>query len=127
MRTTAEVMRRYVLVLCVLMSGQLAGMLQAEGAKTYYFQLISGSNKELEPNSKAKPVGSKLRSQLETKFRWKTYAEVSHGECTLSERKVTTIKLPGKREMQLELHGKLIEARLYRDGQLVRKAREAAD
>lgn len=120
-------MIRYLLVWCALMSGLLAGTLHAEGVKTYYFQLICGSNKELAPDSKAKPIGSKLRSQLETKFRWKTYAEVSHGECTLGPHKVTAIKLPEKREMQLELHGKLIEARLYRDGQLVRKAREAAD
>jgi hypothetical protein len=64
---------------------------------------------------------------LEAKFRWKSYSELAHGECSVSELKTTSIKLPEKREMQLQLSGKSIETRLYRDGQMVRKSRENAN
>ena len=120
-------MKRYVWLWCVLATGLLAIGLRAEQAKTYYFQLIAGSNKELSPESRAKRVGAKLRAQLETKFRWKSYSEISHGECALSEHNITTVSLPEKRELQLELKGRVLEARLYRDGNLVRKTRESAN
>ena len=100
---------------------------RAEEARTYYFQLICGSDKPLPASPEAKPLGVKLRSQLEGKFRWNIWTEVSRGECILDEHKTTTIKFPDKREMQLDLDGKVIEARLYRSGQLVRKSRENAE
>jgi len=115
------------MMLCLLALVSLRGNAAAEEGRTYYFQLLCGSDKELPPKADAKPIGAKLRSQLEARFRWKSYAELTHGQCTVSDFKTTTIKLPERREMQLELSGKTIEARLYRDGQMVRKAREHAD
>jgi hypothetical protein len=105
----------------------LCADMSAEEGRTYYFQLICGSDKELPAKTGAKPVGPKLRSQFETKFRWKNWAELSHGECMLAENETRTIKLPEKREMQLELSGKTLEVRLYRGGQLVRRTRGNAE
>ena len=120
-------MKRCWLVLCLLGLSWLPAGLAADDARTYYFQLICGSDKELATKVDAKPIGLKLRSELEAKFRWKSYAELAHGECNVSEVKTTSIKLPERREMQLQLSGKSIETRLYRDGQMVRKSRENAD
>jgi len=115
------------MVLCLLALVSLRGNAAAEDGRTYYFQVICGSDKQLPAKADAKPIGAKLRSQLETKFRWKNYAELTHGECTVNDFKTTTIKLPERREMQLQLTGNTIETRLYRGGQLVRKSREHAN
>ena len=110
----------------LLATGWLGREAMAEEAHTYYYQLICGSNKPLPASDQARPVGLKLRSRLDGKFRWNIWTEVSHGECSVSEGKTTTIKFPDKREMQIDVDGKTLEARLYRAGQLVRRSRENA-
>jgi hypothetical protein len=101
---------------------------RAQEARTYYYQLISGSDRALPLTGEAKAVGPKLRSQLEAKFRWKHYAEISRGKLTLATNKTSSIRLPEKREMQLQLvSSKTLEARLYRGGEVVRKTRENAN
>jgi len=120
-------MRRCLTILSLMVMISLCADALADEGRTYYFQVISGSDKELPAKTGAKPVGPKLRSQFEAKFRWKNWAELSHGECTLTENETRTIKLPEKRELQLELSGKTLEVRLYRAGQLVRKTRGSAE
>ena len=101
---------------------------RADEARTYYYQLISGSDRPLPAQGQNKAVGPKLRNQLEARFRWKNYAEISRGECTLNANTITTVKFPEKRAMELQLvNPKTLEARLYREQVLVRKTRENAD
>ena len=118
-------MNRLFVMLCLVLLSHVG--LRAQEAHTYYFQLICGSDRPLPAKGDTREVGPKLRSQLEAKFRWKNYAEISRGQCTLSANKTTSIKLPENREMQLQLvSAKTLEARLYRGRDLVRKTRENA-
>ena len=120
-------MRRLIIICCAAAALCWQGGLRAEEARTYYFQMICGSDRDLALKGDLKAVGPKLRSQLETKFRWKNYAEVSRGKCVVATNRTTSIKLPEKREMQLQLiNPKTLEARLYRGKDLVRKTRENA-
>lgn len=120
-------MKRLVILLCA--ATVLSALpTEADEARTYYFQLIAGSDRALPIKGETKAVGPKLRNQLEARFRWKNYAEISRGECTLNANKTETVKFPEKREMQLQLvNPKTLEARLYRGHELVRKTRENAD
>ena len=124
-------MKRLVIILCAA-TALLPSALRADDARTYYYQLISGSDRNLPNKGESKAVGPKLRNQLEARFRWKNYTEISRGSCTLDANKTTTVRFPEKREMQLQLvNPKTLEARLYRaEGHaqvLVRKTRENAD
>jgi hypothetical protein len=104
------------------------GGLRAEEARTYYFQMICGSDRELPLKGDFKAVGPKLRNQLEAKFRWKNWAEVSRGKCIVATNMTASIRLPEQREMQLHLiNPKTLEARLYRGKDLVRTTRENAN
>jgi len=60
-------MNRFFLVIAVASMGWLSGNLPAEESRTYYFQLIAGSNKDLASKPGAKPIGVKLRNELEAK------------------------------------------------------------
>ena len=121
-------MKRLLIMLCTATALSWQSSLQAEDARTYYYQLICGSDRNLATNAQAKPIGPKLRNQLEAKFRWKHYAELSRGQCTLATNKTTTITLPDKREMELQLiNPKTLEARLFRGKEMVRKTRENAN
>src|SRR4051812_41218087 len=100
----------------------------ADDARTYYFQMICGSDKDLSKKPGARPIGEKLRTRLESPFRWKHFADVSHGEFVLpSDHGRALVKLPENRELRVHRMGGQIEAQLYRNGQLVRTTRGAAN
>jgi hypothetical protein len=121
-------MKRLFIMLCTFVALSWQSGLRAQEARTYYYQLISGSDHALPAAAQAKPIGAKLRNRLEAKFRWKHYAELSHGQCTLADNKTTSIRLPEKREMELQLvNAKTLEARLFRGKEMVRKTRENAN
>jgi hypothetical protein len=121
-------MKRGVLVLAVVCTLFLAKEIKAEEGRTYYYQMVCGSEKDLSKKPGAKPIGSKLRNQLENRFRWKHFAELTHGECVLpSDRGTVIVKLPEHRELRLHRNGKQLEAQLFRNGQVVRTTRAAID
>src|SRR5437667_2488840 len=120
-------MKRLVILLCAA-TALSAFTLKAEEARTYYYQLISGSDRALPIKGETKAVGPKLRNQLEARFRWKNYAEIARGECTLNANNITKVRFPEKRAMELQLvNPKTLEARIYREQVMVRKTRENAD
>jgi hypothetical protein len=121
-------MKRVLTGLAFLCTLSLVADLHAENdARTYYFQMICGSDKDLSKRPGAKPIGEKLRNQLESPFRWKHFADVSHGEFVLpSDHGRALIKLPENRELRVHRTGNQIEAQLYRNGQLLRTTRGAA-
>src|SRR5438046_723010 len=96
-------MKRLLILICGAATLVLPVGLKADEARTYYFQLICGSDRDLPIKGETKAVGPKLRNQLETRFRWKNYAEISRGTCTLDANKSCTIKFPDKRQMELQL------------------------
>ena len=120
-------MKRLVMICCA--AAALCGQgLRAEEARTYYFQMIRGSDHALPLTGDVKAIGPKLRNQLEAKFRWKHWAEISRGKCIVATNLSASIRLPEKREMQLQLiNPKTLEARLYRGKDLVRTTKEDAD
>src|SRR3954463_11405930 len=121
-------MRRGALILAIVCTLFLAVGLKAEDARTYYYQMVCGSDKDLSKKPGAKPIGTKLRSQLETRFRWNHFAELTHGECVLpSDHGSVAVKLPEHRELRLHRNGDRLEAQLLRNGQVVRTTRAAVD
>ena len=121
-------MKRLVTGLAILCTFASVTTLRAQNeARTYYYQMICGSDKDLSHKPGARPIGEKLRTQLESPFRWKHFADVSRGEFILpSDHGRALIKLPENRELRVHRTGTQIEAQLYRNGQLVRTTRGAA-
>jgi len=114
-----------LVVLCTLLAA--LGTHAAE-ERTYYYQMICGSDRDLSRKPGAKPIGLKLRTQLETPFKWKHWAELSHGTCLLPpEHGVAIAKLADNRELRIHRDGSQLHVELLRNGQLVRTQRTDAN
>jgi hypothetical protein len=75
-----------------------------------------------------KPVGPKLQKRLSPVFRWDHYWEVNRLMVNVEPTKTKRLHLSKDREVEIVPRGEReIEIRVYRDGQMIRKSRQAAD
>jgi hypothetical protein len=75
-----------------------------------------------------KPVGPKLQKRLSPVFRWEHYWEVNRVMVNVDPAKPKRLQLSKDREVEIVPRGEReIEIRVYRDGQMIRKSRQAAD
>lgn len=112
----------------LLLFGVHAACLAENKAETFYTQLIRGSDQEMPPDAKWKPVGPKLSKQFGPQFRWKNYWEVNRQSVSILPGKKARLRLNSQREIEIEVrNAEESEIRLFHDGKLVRKSRQALE
>ena len=99
-----------------------------EVGTTYHVQLIRGTSQPVPTEANWKPVGPKLQKRLSPVFRWNYYWEVNRVAVTVDSAKRKRLHLSKDREVEIAPRGEReVEIRVYREGQLIRKCRQAAD
>lgn len=94
------------------------------GDVTYFVQLIMATNEDGAKEKGWKSIGPKLQKELSPVFQWKQYWEVSRTKVDVSEAKVSRIRLNATRELAILQQEGRLELRMFRDGKLVRKAKD---
>ncbi len=75
----------------------------AEGAPTYYVQLVRGNNEDKPPAPGARLIGPKLSKSLHSVFRWKSYWEVSRQKVAVTAGEKTKVVLSKERTVEIDL------------------------
>jgi len=100
--------------------------LAQEGPRTFYLQLIRGTDQDQPQQPSWKPVGDKLSRQFVPRFRWKTYWEIARTNATVEPGHMAHVRLSADREVEIDLRKPAEpEIRLYTQGVLSRKCRDS--
>ena len=89
----------FILALVLLASTVAA----AEGAHTYYVQLIRGTDTAQAPQPKCRHAGPKLAATFGPVFKWTNYWELSLREATLRPGEKARLRLSPEREVEIDL------------------------
>ncbi len=89
-------------------------------SKTYYVQLVRGTDQDNPPQPGAKAIGPKLAKRLQPVFRWKNYWEMNRVKVTMEVGKKTRVRLSKRHEVEIDLSaaGKRT-IHFYQDGKRV--------
>jgi hypothetical protein len=92
----------------------------------FQIQLVWGTNGEKPADRPLKPVNPNLEERLKGVFKWKNYFEVTSKPLSVPENGVQKIQLSKKCDVEVrDLGGSNVEVRLFGEGQLVRKVKQA--
>jgi hypothetical protein len=90
---------------------------------TFWVQLVNANQAASVQPANWKPIGPELNKRLADVFRWREYYEVARQEVQVEPGKIAKAKLASEREVAISFKSPTeLEVRLYRDGQLIRKA-----
>jgi len=93
-------------------------------ALIYTVQLVRGTDQKQPPEQGAKAVSAAVGERL-GRFRWKHYWEIRREAVPVTSQRPAKLQLSKDRGLGLELVGEdHVEMHLYRDGKLVRTARQ---
>jgi hypothetical protein len=89
----------------------------------YSVVLVRGTDNQIAPEHGAKPASTRVAERL-NHFRWKHYWEVRREEVPVSAGRPAKLQLTKERALGLAMVGSQVEMHLYRDGKLVRTAKQ---
>jgi hypothetical protein len=114
-------------LLFLLLAFNLGNVTAAENrGASFHVQLIHGSEEAKPREASWRPVGPKVNKKLASAFRPKNYWEVNRVTLTVSPGKSAKARLSSDREIEIELFDSgLAETRVYFQGKLQRKCRQA--
>ena len=112
------------LVLAVWACPQGSFAVQAQ-SKTYYVQLIRGTDQAGPQETSWKPIGPKLSNRLAPIFRWKKYWEVNRQPISVDFGKTSRSRLSDVRQVEIEMiNPSELEIRLFVKGKLTQTSRQ---
>jgi len=96
--------------------------------RTFYVQLVRGSDEDMKPSDSAKRVGPKLQKKLASVFKWKSYWEVERESVLLQLGRKTRKTLALGREIEMELpDAQTLSIWVYLNNRLTRSRRQPAE
>jgi len=109
----------------ILVVFAFAAVANAENdALTYSVIVVRGTDEQKPPVEGAKPVSSKLAERL-SRFRWKYYWEIRREAITVASKRPGKLPLAKTRALEVTLAtNQQVEMHLYREGKIVRTARQ---
>lgn len=96
-------MIRYICILTFAVCGVLAAAEQDDPSKTFYIQLVRGTDSEEPPQKEAKTIGPRLAKRLQPVFRWKSYWEVNRVKAAVEPGHKSRVRLSRRHEVEIDL------------------------
>src|SRR5665213_3068884 len=97
------VMKRFALMLLVLMLGLAVGQSAGAPGVTFYVQLVRGSDADAPPTAEAQLIGAKLGQRLHGVFKWKNYWEIKREAVTLKTGEKVRKRMSAQQEVEIAL------------------------
>jgi hypothetical protein len=122
-------MKRYLLLLYVLLAGLATYAADSPGSEmTFYLQVVHGNNTNQPPGPEAKPIGPKLSKTLHSIFKWDYYWEVKRDSIALKPGGKTRKRMTAEREIEIMLiSATQMEIRMYRNGKVTRIQKQSTE
>ena len=96
-------MKRWICLFAVFGLGTIVALTMAEGKRTYYVQLVQGTEADQPPVTGTKAIGPRLSKSLHSSFRWKHYWEINRSEVTMDAGSTLKMVLSGERGVEIDL------------------------
>ena len=122
MRPNYTGMKCWLSIIALLVSGAMASA--DNELLTYSVVVVRGTEQPNPPVQGAKLVSGNLAQRL-SRFRWKHYWEIRRDSVTVGPKRPAKLPVTRKRTLEVALVGnQQVEMHLYRDGKIVRTARQ---
>ncbi len=96
-------------------------------ARTFYVQMVHGSDSAQPPVPQATLIGPKLSQRLRAVFPWKSYWELKRASVKLEPGRKTRTRMTPDREVEIRyVSGEQLEIQIFREGKPTRLHRQAA-
>ena len=120
-------MKRYLLVLLVLLAWPWLAARADNQSVTFYLQLICGTDDDQAPAPDARPAGAEVTRRLQA-FKWNYYWEISRRAVVVDPGGKTRKRMSARHEVEIALTtpGEMT-IRIYADGKLSRRKTQPSE